>query len=74
VATAMSKLRRHLQQAEQALGRLGHRRPGRERFPAAVGASDRELIRLGRRDDPLEILRQALAVTGARSGLIHPRW
>ena len=61
VATAMTWARGLLRRAEQSLDAPAARRPVRGLFPAAVGATDQELVRLGRRHDPEEILRQAWA-------------
>jgi hypothetical protein len=70
---AMASMHAYLRQVEQALGRALSRHSGCERFPAAAGASDRELMHLGWRDDPLEILRRARmeTETGVRRGLIR---
>ena len=53
VAAAMSRIRGHQYRGGQVFDRPG------EKFPSAVGATDRELVRLHRWNDPEEVLRQA---------------
>lgn len=48
-------------------GPAGH---PRRAFPAAAGATDRDLARLGRLGNPVEVLREARLIAVSRAG--HP--
>jgi hypothetical protein len=59
VLAAMAWARGFQHRVARSVDRSGERRPGGSLFPAAVGATDRELVRLYRWSDPEEVLRQA---------------
>lgn len=53
-----------------AFDRIRPRPSGRRptAFPAAAGATDRDLARLGRQDNPAELLREARLMAVSRAG------
>jgi hypothetical protein len=70
VATAFARANALLRRPGGAPGEPTPRRREDAVFPGAIGATDLELARLGRRDDPEELLRRAKTETGVRTGLI----
>jgi hypothetical protein len=69
LAMTFARMSGWLRRVSAAPGQPEPRHRDGELFPAATGATDLDLARLGRRDDPEELLRRAKTETGVRIGL-----